>query len=149
MKRQTIYMVKQYQPTEGYNGDTIYVFSKEEEAVKIARDLNKTYGDNATFTLEGDYEESLNEENCHFYTVEPAQVDMAYATEGKYYDHFVIKVGWFYVGDKDTIVNSIDEAKKFDTWDEARSMIKVLESLGIYEDKGPLYIKGVLEAINY
>ena len=70
MKNQIVYMVKQYQPTEGYNGDTIYVFSKEEEAVKIARDLNKTYGDNAIFSLDGDYEESLNEENCHFYIVE-------------------------------------------------------------------------------
>jgi hypothetical protein len=32
---------------------------------------------------------------------------------------------------------------KFNTWDEARSMLKVLESLDIAKEKGPLYIQGV------
>lgn len=149
-KKQTVYMVKQYQPTQGYNGDTIYIFSKEEEAVNVARDLNKTYGDNCIFNMDGDYEETLNEENCHFYLVEPAIVDTEYLTEGKYYDFFVIKVGWAYVGEDDTRVDSMDRAKKFDTWDEARSFIKVLESLDIYEHSGPLYIKGgTATVVNY
>lgn len=142
-KKQTVYMVKQYQPTQGYNGDTIYIFSKEEEAIDVARDLNKTYGNKCIFNMDGDYEESLDEENCHFYLVEPAIVDMQYATEGKYYNYFVIKAGWFFIGENDTVVEHIDKAMKFNTWDEARSMIKVLESLNIVEEKGPLYIQGV------
>ena len=142
-KKQTVYMVKQYQPTQGYNGDTIYIFSNEEEAVDVARDLNKTYGNKCIFTMEGDYVESLDEENCHFYLVEPTIVDMKYVKEGKYYNYFVIKAGWNFIGKNDTIVEHIDKAMKFNTWDEARSMIKVLESLNIVEEKGPLYIQGV------
>lgn len=146
-EKQTVYMVKQYQPTQGYTGDTIYIFSKEETAIECARILNKTYGDNCIFNMEGDFEECLNEDNCHYYTVETFIVDNDETLPDilQYYDFFVIKVGWFYVGDNDMKVQSIDEAKKFNTWDEARSMIKVLESLDIYEGVGPRYIKGIIK----
>ena len=139
-----IYVVKQYQPAEGYNGDMVYAYSKEETAIECARILNKTYGDNCIFSMEGDHEETLNEDNCHFYIVEALVVtEQPLPDDSKYYDYFVIKVGWFYVGDNDVKVQNIDEAKKFNTWDDARSMIKVLESLDIYEGVGPMYIKGV------
>ena len=137
-----VHVVKQYQPTEGYNGDIVYAYSKEADAIEAARILNKTYGDNCIFSMEGDYEETLNEDNCHFYTVEAAVVDEPLPDDSKYYDYFVIKCGWFYVGDNDMKVQSVDEAKKFNTWDEARGMVKVLESLDIYEGVGPVYIKG-------
>lgn len=137
-----IYVVKQYQPTEGYNGDIIYAYSKEETAIEAARILNKTYGDNCIFSMEGDYEETLNEDNCHFYIVEPVVVkEQPLPDDSKYYDYFVIKCGWFYVGEEG-ITQDKDKVQKFNTWDEARSMLKVFQSLDIYKDEGPLYIKG-------
>jgi len=139
-----IHVVKQYQPTEGYNGDIICAYSKEADAIEAARILNKTYGDNCTFNMDGDYEETLNEDNCHFYIVETAFVDEPLPDDSRYYDYFIIKCGWVYVGENG-ITEDKDKAKKFSTWDEARSMIKVLNSLDIYKDKGPLYIKGILE----
>ena len=45
-------------------------------------------------------------------------------------------------GKNDTIVEKAKDAMKFNSWDEARSMIKVLESLGIYEGL-PLYVQGM------
>ena len=139
------YAVKQYQPQEGYNGEIVYCYENEETATKAARILNKTYGDNCIFDINGDYVESLNEDNCHFYIVEAAVVNEPLPDEFKYYNYFVIKVGWNFVGEDDMIVAGINNAKKFNTWDEARSMIKVLESLSVYEHAGPLYVKGVLE----
>lgn len=138
-----IYVVKQYQPQEGYNGEIIYTYTNEEDATQAARNLNKTYGNKCIFNMDGDYEESLDEDNCHFYTVEACIVDNCIPEQEKYYNYFVIKVGWDFIGENDTIVEHIDKAMKFNTWDEARSMIKVLESLSITEEKGPLYIQGV------
>ena len=146
MSHQTYYYaVRQYQPQENYNGETVYCYEKEETAIECARILNKTYGDNCIFNMEGDFEECLNEDNCHYYTVETFRIDNDETMPDKlqYYEFFVIKVGWFYVGDNDMKVNGINNAKKFNTWDEARSMIKVLESLDVYEGVGPMYIKGI------
>jgi hypothetical protein len=141
-KNTCVYVVKQFQPQENYNGDIIYTYTKEEDAVKAARNLNKTYGDNCIFDMNGDYEETLNEENCHFYLVEACVVDTYIPEEEKYYEFFVIKAGWNFVGENDTIVEDVDKAMKFNTWDEARSMIKVLESLDVC-DRLPLYVKGI------
>ena len=148
MSHQTYYYaVRQYQPQEGYNGETVYCYEKEETAIECARILNKTYGDNCIFSMEGDFEECLSEDKCHYYTVETFMIDSdeTMPDEFKYYNYFVIKVGWNFVGEDDMIVSGINNAKKFNTWDEARSMIKVLESLSVYEHAGPLYVKGVLE----
>ena len=145
MKNQTVYVVQQYQPQEGYNGEIIYTYTNEEDANQAARNLNKTYGKNCIFNMKGDYEQSLDEEDCHFYLVEACIIDDHIPEQEKYYNYFVIKVGWNFVGEDDMIVAGINNAKKFNTWDEARSMIKVLESLSVYEHAGPLYIKGVLE----
>lgn len=144
-----IFLVKQYQPTSDYHGEPIYCYTKEEHAIQAARNLNKTYGDNCIFSMEGDYVESLNEDNCHFYIVDTLVINDSKPKETvipeqeQYYDCYVIKAGWFYVGDNDTKVSDIENAKKFETWDEARCMLKVLDSLDIY-DCGPLYIKGLV-----
>lgn len=148
MKTKVIYGVRQYQPQEDYNGEPVYCYDKEETAIECARILNKTYGDNCIFNMKGDFEECLSEDNCHYYTVETFIIDDDETLPDRlqYYSFFVIKVGGlFYVGNNDVKVRNIDEAKKFNTWDEARSMIKVLESLDIYEGVGPLYIKGILK----
>ena len=142
-KNTCVYVVKQFQPQEGYNGEIIYTYTNEEDAVQAARNLNKTYGKNCIFNMDGDYEQSLDEENCHFYLVEACVIDDYIPEQEKYYNYFVIKAGWDFIGENDTIVEHIDKAMKFNTWDEARSMIKVLESLNIAEEKGPLYIQGV------
>ena len=96
------------------------------------------------FSIDGDYEVSLDEENCHFYLVEPCVIDTSIPREEKYYEYFVIKAGWNYIGENDTIVENVDKAMKFNNWDEARSMIKVLESMKICEGV-PLYVKGMNE----
>ena len=138
-----IYVVKQYQPREGYTGDIIYTYTDEEDATRAARNLNKTYGDKCIFTIDGDYEESLDEDNCHFYIVEACAIDNYVPKQEKYYDYFVVKAGWNFIGENDTIVEKAENAMKFNSWDEARSMIKVFESLDICEGVGPMYIKGV------
>ena len=142
-KNTCVYVVKQFQPQEGYNGDIIYTYTNEEDAIQAARNLNKTDGNRCIFNMDGDYEQSLDEENCHFYLVEACVIDDYIPEQEKYYNYFVIKAGWDFIGENDTIVEHIDKAMKFNTWDEARSMIKVLESLDIYEGVGPMYIKGV------
>lgn len=142
-KNTCIYVVKQYQPQEGYNGEIIYTYTNEEDANQAARNLNKTYGNKCIFNMDGDYEESLDEENCHFYLVEACVIDDHIPEQEKYYDYFVVKVGWNFIGENDTIVEKAKDAMKFNTWDEARSMIKVFESLDITKEKGPLYIQGM------
>ncbi len=143
-KNTCIYVVKQYQPQEGYNGEIIYTYTNEEDATQAARNLNKTYGSNSLFTVEGDYIQSLNEENCHFYLVEACIIDNTVPKEEKYYEFFVVKAGWNYIGENDTVVEDVDKAMKFSNWDDARMMIKVLESMKICEDL-PLYVKGMNE----
>lgn len=141
-KNTCIYVVKQYQPREGYNGDIIYTYNNEEDATQAARNLNKTYGDKCIFSMDGDYEESLDEENCHFYIVEACAIDSHIPEQEKYYDYFIVKAGWNFIGENDTIVEKAKDAMKFNTWDEARSMIKVFKSLDICEGL-PLYVQGM------
>jgi len=141
-KNTCIYVVKQYQPREGYNGEIIYTYNNEEDATQAARNLNKTYGDKCIFSMDGDYEESLDEENCHFYIVEACAIDDHIPEQEKYYDYFIVKAGWNFIGENDTIVEKAKDAMKFNSWDEARSMIKVFESLNICEGL-PLFIQGM------
>ena len=54
----------------------------------------------------------------------------------------MVKAGRNFIGKNDTIVEKAKDAMKFNSWDEARSMIKVLESLGICEGL-PLYVQGM------
>lgn len=142
-KNRCVYVVKQYQPQEGYNGEIIYTYTNEEDATQAARNLNKTYGNKCIFTIDGDYEQTLDEENCHFYLVEVCAIDNYIPKQEIYYEFFVVKAGWNYIGENDTIVENVDKAMQFKSWDDARSMIKVLESLGITEENGPLYIQGI------
>lgn len=141
-KNACVYVVKQYQPQAGYNGEIVYTYTNEEDAIQAARNLNKTCGKNCIFNMDGDYEQSLNEKNCHFYLVEACTIDDHIPEQEKYYDYFVVKAGWNFIGKNDTIVEKAKDAMKFNSWDEARSMIKVLESLGIYKGL-PLYVQGM------
>ena len=92
-KNTCIYVVKQFQPQDGYNGEIIYTYTNEENANQAARNLNKTYGNKCIFTMEGDYVESLDEEDCHFYLVEACVVVNYVPNQKKYYNYFVIKSG--------------------------------------------------------
>ena len=142
-KNTCVYVVKQYyQPQEDYNGKIIYTYTNEEDAIQAARNLNKTYGKNCIFNMDGDYEQTLNEEDCHFYLVGACAIDDHIPAPEKYYDYFVVKAGWNFIGENDTIVEKAKDAMKFNSWDEARSMIKVLESLDICEGL-PLYVQGM------
>src|SRR5574344_267942 len=141
-KNTCIYVVKQYQPQAGYNGEIVYTYINEEDAIQAARNLNKTCGKNCIFNMDGDYEQNLNEKNCHFYLVEACVIDDHIPEQEKHYDYFMIKAGCNFIGKNDTIVEKAKDAMKFNTWDEARSMIKVLESLDICEGL-PLYVQGM------
>lgn len=141
-KNACVYVVKQYQPQAGYNGEIVYTYTNEEDAIQAARNLNKTCGKNCIFNMDGDYEQSLNEKNCHFYLVEACVIDDHIPEQEKYYDYFVVKAGWNFIGKNDTIVEKAKDAMKFNSWDEARSMIKVLESLDICRGL-PLYVQGM------
>ena len=146
-KNACVYVVKQYQPQAGYNGEIVYTYTNEEDAIQAARNLNKTCGKNCIFNMDGDYEQSLNEQNCHFYLVEACIIDDHIPEQEKYYDCFVVKAGWNFIGKNDAIVEKAKDAMKFNSRDEARSMIKVLESLGICEGL-PLYVQG-MQLYNY
>lgn len=147
-KNTCVYVVKQYyQPQEDYNGKIIYTYTNEEDAIQAARNLNKTYGKNCIFNMDGDYEQTLNEEDCHFYLVGACVIDDHIPAPEKYYDYFMVKAGWNFIGENDTMVEKAKDAMKFNSWDEARSMIKVLESLGICEGL-PLYVQG-MQLYNY
>lgn len=141
-KNACVYVVKQYQPQAGYNGEIVYTYTNEEDAIQAARNLNKTCGKNCIFNMDGDYEQTLNEKNCHFYLVEACVIDDHIPEQEKYYDYFMVKAGRNFIGKNDAIVEKAKDAMKFNSWDEARSMIKVLESLGICEGL-PLYVQGM------
>ena len=140
-KNTCVYVVKQYQPQEDYNGEIIYIYTNEEDAIQAARNLNKTYGENCIFDMDGDHEQTLNED-CHFYLVEACIIDDHIPEQEKYYDYFVVKAGRNFIGENDTIVEKAKDAMKFNSWDEARSMIKVFQSLDICEGL-PLYVQGM------
>lgn len=141
-KNTCVYVVKQFQPQEGYNGEIIYHYTNKEDANQAARNLNKTYGNRCIFNMDGDYEKSLDEENCHFYLAEACAIDEHVPEQEKYYNYFVIKAGWDFIGENDTIVEKAKDAMKFNSWDEARGMIKVFESLDICEGL-LLYVQGI------
>lgn len=54
----------------------------------------------------------------------------------------MVKAGRNFIGKNDTIVEKAKDTMKFNSWDEARSMIKVLESLGICKGL-PLYVQSM------
>lgn len=68
-----VYLVKQTQPSCDYIRTTIYVYTDEQDAIDVARKLNKEYGMNCSFTEEGDFEcvnDDVYFDDVHYYEVE-------------------------------------------------------------------------------
>lgn len=53
--KEYVYLVRQTQPSANYINTTIYVYTDKEKAYKVARALNKEYGENCHFTKEHDF----------------------------------------------------------------------------------------------
>lgn len=143
-KTKYVYIVKRWQPDEDYLGIPIYIYTKEEDAIQAARNLNKTYGDNCIFSLDGDFELVLNEEYYHYYEVERCIFDNHIPEQEKYYEYFVISVSGITYVAKDTTIttHNLMNAMQFDTWDQARAMIEVLEKANVYNNE-TLTVRGV------
>lgn len=68
-----VYMVRQTQPCDGYDQFTIAVFDNKEQAVALARKLNKEYAVGVLLSDEGDFitqdDEFCDWDNCHYYEI--------------------------------------------------------------------------------
>lgn len=136
----TVWVVKQYQPDEGFNGEPVYIYTDEDTAIQCARNLNKTYSTGCTLTVDGDLDETLDENCYHYYDIEHMKLNeelpevpnetcvIEVWDEGKDYSTS-------YVGNNKMKVEDINEAKQFKNWDEAMKYLHTLEALDVYEDK--------------
>lgn len=75
-----VFLVRQTQPEADYWQYTIYVCSDEDEAIRRARELNKTYGKGCKFSPDYDYEEIdwdnvSTDDDYHYYDVEECRID--------------------------------------------------------------------------
>lgn len=73
----TVWLVLQTQPSSDYERETIAVFTDEEDAVSLARRLNKVYGaKNCHFDEDWDF---IDYEGCydccHYYEVESIELN--------------------------------------------------------------------------
>lgn len=79
-KNKTVWVVKQTQPSEGYNHSVVKVFSTEEKANEYARQLNKEYGSGCIFSKDYDFEEVdygniEPDSEIHYYDVDSFEMD--------------------------------------------------------------------------
>lgn len=69
-----VWLVRQTQPSEDYYQRTIAVYDKKEDAERIARRLNKTYGNKCIFDEDWDFVEidwnHTDEYGYHYYDIE-------------------------------------------------------------------------------
>lgn len=136
-----VYVVKQYQPSEGYNGEPIYIYEDEESAKQCTRNLNKTYSTGCIISNEGDFENyiSLDDDSYHYYDYESMNIDKEipvvddetciieiWKEDGSYPEHWI--------GEK-SIVNKEEKARQFNNWDEAAKYKHTIEALDVYKDK--------------
>lgn len=77
-----VFLVLQTDPEDGYDHQTIYVLTDEDEAYRRARDLNKRYGRGCVFDDNWDFVEyEMGNEEAHYYEVEEMRLNESYATE--------------------------------------------------------------------
>ena len=75
----TVYLVRQTQTEDDYQGKTIYVCSTKERAVEYARKLNKQYGYGVEFNEDYDFIYNNGNDIYHYYDVEEIEVDQELA----------------------------------------------------------------------
>ena len=69
-----VYLVRQTQTTENFFNTTIYVCTDEDEAIRRARELNKTYGSGCEFDDDWEMIE-ITDDDYHYYDVEPIKLN--------------------------------------------------------------------------
>lgn len=77
-----LYMVRQTQPGAGYDKFTIYIYTNEEDANRVARQLNQKYGANCEFTEEYDFiaeNDDIDYDEIHYYDVEAIELNQELA----------------------------------------------------------------------
>lgn len=77
-----LYMVRQTQPSACYDKTTIYIYTNEEDANRVARRLNKKYGANCEFTEEYDFiaeNDNVDPDEIHYYDVEAIKLNQELA----------------------------------------------------------------------
>lgn len=85
-----VWIVCQYQESEGYEGTPVHVFDKKEDAVRCARLFNKMWGsvESVDFSPEWDFHElTADSEWYHYYTVECQEVIPSYEEFAKTYGY--------------------------------------------------------------
>lgn len=74
-----IFLVRQTQPENDYQRETIYAMTDEYEAIEIARKLNKLYANGVILSDDGDFIEIDYDHCCieeiHYYDVESMTIN--------------------------------------------------------------------------
>lgn len=62
-----VWLVRQTQPSNGYNAYPIAVYDEQRNAVSLARRLNKVYGENCVFDEDWDFVEyDMQDDPCYY-----------------------------------------------------------------------------------
>lgn len=68
MEKKYVWLVRQTQPSAEYDQETIAVYDNKEQAVYLARELNKVYGKGCQFSEDWDYIDIDGYyDDCHYY----------------------------------------------------------------------------------
>lgn len=72
-----VWCVRQTQPADDYDQRTIAVFDNKQDALNLARRLNKVYGQNCIFDEDWDLIEYDMRDDPHYYDIESVQLNPA------------------------------------------------------------------------
>ena len=143
-----VYVVLQTQPAEDYFTKVIRIFNTPEKAELCTRNLNKSYGYGCKFNEHGDYEETLSDEDCHYYEWEVRRMDneVDEVEEDPNYPYVlecwtICSNGYSYTYESTNEyvsatggkTKSIDKAKKFIKWEDAWKFAHTLEGIGAFK----------------
>ena len=70
-----VWCVRQTQPADDYDQRTIAVFDNKQDALNLARQLNKVYGQNCIFDKDWDLIEYDMQDDPHYYDTESVQLN--------------------------------------------------------------------------
>lgn len=139
-----VYLVRQYQPMEEYIHKTIYVFDDEQKAIEACRILNKTYGVGCRLSKYGDFIEVIDYDEAHYYSYEVMKLNEEVVASFIKNDYkYVIEIyqegshsfrGEYLSNIKNELItNNINNAKVFNTWEEASELIDMIGRIGAYD----------------
>lgn len=72
-----VWLVRQTQPVDDYDQRTIAVFTDKQDALNLARRLNKVYGQNCIFDEDWDLVEYDMQDDPHYYDIECQELNPA------------------------------------------------------------------------